>query len=81
MAKDPGGPTRLIDDHLHDPPGVVYELLEALAEHVPHSLTVIVERDGHFPNFGLLLDQVSRARSALIAGRRRRQRRGAVEAA
>jgi uncharacterized protein len=81
IVKEPGGPTRLVDDHIHDPPEVVYDLLEALAQRVPHSLTVIIERDGHYPNFGLLLDQVTRARSALAAGRRRRLRCGSLEAA
>jgi uncharacterized protein (UPF0276 family) len=80
IVNEPGGATRLIDDHLHDPPGAVYELLEALAQRVPHSLTVIIERDGHYPSFGLLLDQVARARSALSAGRRRRLRCDSLEA-
>ena len=81
IVNEPGGAARLIDDHLHDPPEVVYELLEALAQRVPHCLTVILERDGRYPNIGLLLDQVSRARSALVAGRRRRQRSDSLEAA
>jgi uncharacterized protein (UPF0276 family) len=81
IVKEPGGPSRLIDDHLHDPPGIVYDLLEALAQRVPHRLTVIVERDGDYPNFGLLLEQVARARAALGAGRRRQQALHSLEAA
>jgi uncharacterized protein (UPF0276 family) len=81
IITEPGGPSRLIDDHIHDPPGVVYELLETLAQRAAHGLTVILERDGHYPNFGLLLDQVARARSALAAGRRRRLRCDSLEAA
>jgi uncharacterized protein len=81
IVTQPGRPTRLIDDHIHDPPDVVYALLEALAQRVPHGLTVILERDGHYPQFGLLLDQLSRARSALAAGRRRQQRCNSLDAA
>jgi uncharacterized protein (UPF0276 family) len=81
IATQPGSPMRLIDDHIHDPPDVVYALLEALAQRVPHGLTVILERDGHYPQFGLLLDQLNRARAALAAGRRRQQRCNALDAA
>ncbi len=72
VVRDPGVPARLIDDHIHDPPGVVYDLLEALAARVPHGVTVIVERDGHYPDFASLIQQLARARAALAAGRRRR---------
>jgi uncharacterized protein (UPF0276 family) len=63
----------VIDDHIHDPPEVVYELLEALAFKAPQPLTVIVERDGHYPDFCALLEQIGKARSALAAGRERRE--------
>jgi hypothetical protein len=69
----PGGRPRLIDDHVHDPPPIVYQLLEALAESVPQSLTVIIERDGRYPDFPQLLGQLDLARAALARGRGRRR--------
>jgi uncharacterized protein (UPF0276 family) len=64
-----GGRPRLLDDHLHDVPGAVYDLLELLAAAVEQPLTVIVERDGNFPAFEAMLAQVARARGALARGR------------
>ena len=69
----PDGRSRLIDDHIHDPPPRVYELLEALAFKAPQHLTVIIERDGRYPDFADLLEQIARAREALAAGRARRR--------
>jgi uncharacterized protein len=70
MIHPPGtGVPRLLDDHLHDVPEVVYTLLSGLARLCPHPLTVIIERDGRFPQFPVLLAQVQRARQALAAGR------------
>ena len=60
---------RLLDDHLHDVPAPVFDLLETLAGAVAQPLTVIVERDGNFPAFGALLSQVQQARAALARGR------------
>jgi hypothetical protein len=65
----PAGRPRLLDDHLHDVPDPVFDLLEALAASVSQSLTVIVERDGRYPRFDALLAQLARARRALAAGR------------
>ena len=62
---------RLLDDHLHDVPDPVYELLEVVAAHAPHELTVIIERDGKFPPIESLLDQLDRARLAVARGRQR----------
>lgn len=70
---DSAGRCRLIDDHIHDPPPRVYELLEALAFKVPQALTVIIERDGRYPEFAALLEQIAKARAALSAGRARRR--------
>ena len=67
------GRSRLVDDHIHDPPEAVYELLEVLAFEAPQSLTVIIERDGHYPDFAALLEQIARARTALARGRGRRE--------
>jgi len=63
---------RLLDDHLHDVPEAVYELLIAVGERTTRPLTVILERDGHFPPIEQLLDQLTRARHALQIGRDRR---------
>jgi len=62
---------RLLDDHLHDVPSPVYELLESLAARVAQPLDVIIERDGHFPPLDDLLAQVRAARAALERGRAR----------
>ena len=65
------GAQRLLDDHLHDVPDPVYELLEAVAARAPQPLTVIIERDGNFPSIDSLLAQLDRARQAVARGRAR----------
>ena len=65
----PDGSRRLLDDHLHDVPPAVFDLLSVLARHAPQPLTVIVERDGNYPSFGHVLGQLELARAALRAGR------------
>jgi len=62
---------RILDDHLHDPPDPVYDLLTALAARCPNPLTVILERDGAYPPMTHLLAQLDRARAALELGRAR----------
>lgn len=64
---------RLIDDHLHDVPDPVYELLEEVAARVPNALTIILERDGNFPPIEWLLDQLDEARNAVARGRARQR--------
>ncbi|MDN2709685.1 DUF692 family protein [Janthinobacterium sp. SUN118] len=64
-----GAGRRLLDDHLHDVPPAVFALLTLLARHAPQPLTVIVERDGNYPSFAHVLDQLALARAALRAGR------------
>lgn len=71
MITAPDGTTRLLDDHLHDVPDPVYDLLEEVAATATHPLTVILERDGDFPSMETLLQQTRRARSALVRGRAR----------
>ena len=63
------GQRRILDDHRHDPPDPVYELLSELAAQCPNNLTVILERDGDYPSMEHLLAQLDRARSALKRGR------------
>jgi uncharacterized protein (UPF0276 family) len=69
----------LLDDHLNDPPDEVYRLLALLAELCPNSLSVIIERDGNYPAFELVLEQVRRTRQALALGRQRRKEYAIVE--
>ena len=66
------GEQRWLDDHLHDVPDPVYDLLEIVGESVPHAVDVVLERDGAFPPFNHLLAQLDRARMALARGRNRR---------
>jgi uncharacterized protein (UPF0276 family) len=63
---------RVLDDHLHDVPDPVYDLLAELAARTARPLTVILERDGAYPPIEQLLRQLDRAREALATGRRRR---------
>jgi uncharacterized protein (UPF0276 family) len=72
------GNRRLLDDHLHDPPDPVYELLAQLAEKCPNPLTVILERDGSYPPMAHLLNQLDCARQALARGRDERSKTGKV---
>lgn len=66
------GRVRIIDDHLHEAPAAVFELLAVVAERTSQSLTVILERDGKYPDFRVLLDELDRARTAVAVGRGRR---------
>jgi uncharacterized protein (UPF0276 family) len=59
-----------VDDHCHDVPVDVFELLTLVGALAPQPLTVVLERDGDFPPFEQLLDELARARAALAAGRR-----------
>lgn len=60
---------RLLDDHVHDVPEAVFRLLEHLAGRVAAPLDVIVERDGRYPAFEVLMGQLDQARDALARGR------------
>jgi uncharacterized protein (UPF0276 family) len=60
---------RLLDDHVHDAPPAVFELLALLAQHAPQPLDVVLERDGNFPAIECLLAQLDAARVALKSGR------------
>jgi uncharacterized protein (UPF0276 family) len=65
------GEKRVLDDHLHDVPAPVYDLLVTVGAHVPQPLTVILERDGAYPPMESLLAQLNQARIALATGRSR----------
>ena len=60
---------RLLDDHLHDVPDPVFDLL---AETNADQATVILERDGEYPPMEALLQELQRTRAAITAGRQRR---------
>jgi uncharacterized protein (UPF0276 family) len=66
-----GGERRLLDDHRHDVPDPVFDLLADLAGRTPRPLTVILERDGNYPALARLLEELDRARAALARGRAR----------
>jgi uncharacterized protein len=59
----------LLDDHLHDVPDAVYDLLAEVGRRAVRPLTVILERDGRFPPIARLLEELDRARAALGEGR------------
>lgn len=67
----PDGRPRLLDDHLHDVPDPVFELLEEAAAVSRNPLSVILERDGAYPSMDCLLFQIRMAREALARGRQR----------
>jgi uncharacterized protein len=67
-AKTPGG-RRILDDHVHDVPQIVFDLLEALVMEIRQPITVIIERDGAYPDFQVLFDQMTSARMAITRGR------------
>ncbi len=73
-----GDDRRLLDDHRHDVPDPVFDLLTELGALACAPLTVVIERDGRFPPIGALLAELDRARAALAAGRRRRSARVAA---
>lgn len=75
------GARRLLDDHLHDVPDAVYDLLTEVGARAPRPLTVVLERDGAFPSIDCLLQQLERARQALAQGRARLFAAGDEEAA
>jgi uncharacterized protein (UPF0276 family) len=66
------GSRRLLDDHLHDVPEPVFQLLEEVGARTPQPLTIILERDGRYPSTADLLRQLDRARETLGRGRSRR---------
>ncbi len=73
----PDGSQRLLDDHFHDVPDPVFDLLEETAARATGPLTVILERDGDYPSMDCLLAQIAQARRALAKGRDRHRGRRA----
>jgi uncharacterized protein len=65
----PNHSRRLLDDHIHDVPRPVLDLLTELGRQVGQPLTVIIERDGRYPPMARLLEQLDAARQALALGR------------
>lgn len=66
--------SRLLDDHVHDVPDEVFNLLGLLAHSVSQPLTVIIERDGEYPDFLVLLNQIKRTRKVLRAAKGNHER-------
>jgi len=60
---------RLLDDHRHATPQPVFDLLTEVARRAYQPLVVILERDGDYPPFAELLDELDAARAALARGR------------
>jgi uncharacterized protein len=60
-----GGERRLLDDHVHSPPEAVFELLRALESQTSAGFDVVLERDGRYPSFDVMLAELDRARAAL----------------
>lgn len=69
----PGGGTRLLDDHVHDVPMIVFDLLEAVGKKTSNNLMVILERDGRYPDFDILMRQIRQAKQSLQQGRAARK--------
>ena len=78
VVSAPDGTQRVLDDHLHDVPDSVFDLLEETAALSSNPVSVILERDGLYPSMESLLAQVSQARQALRRGRARRAERAEV---
>jgi hypothetical protein len=62
---------RYLDDHRHDTPAPVFELLELLSALCPNPLNIIIERDGNYPPMSHLLQQLQQAVIAVKKGRER----------
>ncbi len=60
-----GGERRLLDDHVHSPPEAVFELLRSLESQTTATFDVVLERDGRYPSFDVMLEELDRARAAL----------------
>ena len=58
------GMRRLLDDHVHSPPDIVFDLLRAFVGRTTVACDVILERDGNYPAFGVMLSELERARAA-----------------
>jgi uncharacterized protein (UPF0276 family) len=63
------GCTLRVDDHRHDVPADVFELLTLVGALARQPLTIVLERDGDFCSFERLLEELARAKVALAAGR------------
>lgn len=73
VANDEAG-DYFLDDHLHPVSNEVFALLEELASRTSRPLTVILERDGNYPAFNEIRDELKEARLALMRGRKEQVR-------
>ena len=60
---------RILDDHKHRVPEPVWEFLEFIGEYCQQPLDIILEWDSNFPDFSVLLDELSMAKQRLQKGR------------
>jgi uncharacterized protein (UPF0276 family) len=67
-----GGQQRVLDDHRHAVPDVVYVLLEQLASRIEQPIDVIVEHDGRPPAWSAYMQELAKARAAIASGRDQR---------
>jgi hypothetical protein len=63
---------RLLDDHKHPVPRNVFEMLTEVARRAAGPLTVVLERDGAYPEMDELLNELDSARLAIEKGRARK---------
>ncbi len=71
MIGDPGA-QRVLDDHLHEVPSVVFELLSSLTARITGPLLVILERDGRYPPIESLIAELDHARVVVTRARARK---------
>ncbi len=60
---------RWLDDHRQNLHPIQFDWLKTAARMSPNDLTVIIERDGNFPDFSVLREQLFQVREALKNGR------------
>lgn len=70
MIGEPGV-RRVLDDHLHEVPPVVFDLLSSLTARIDGPLWVILERDGHYPPIESLIAELDHARRVVSQARAR----------
>ncbi len=61
----------LLDDHLHEVAGPIFDLVEEVAARATQPLTVVLERDGAYPAMDVLIKELDCTRAALARGRKR----------
>jgi uncharacterized protein len=60
---------RILDDHKHRVPEPVWKYLQSVGEYCKQPLDIILEWDSEFPDFSVLLEELSIAKQCLRKGR------------